>query len=221
MRRRAKDRNFEVNRSHYCEQLSAAFGADRFKVCTAHHVQVRTHRGKANHDIWFPISGGVKYQIGTSFKGVQLAQGIDVVIDAIRKADQGHRITLPLAKEAVDLIELAVLSRKIFAKEDHEAVFVDAGWKQGLAQIGCVHLKRVPIGIEVNAFSFPRHTKSIDEAEELAIEYGADWAPLARVYSDSKFAVDRMEKQYPGRLKWISRKRNHVVDQIANMRKRG
>ena len=208
-------------RPHYADAATAlvdAFGKQRVRINTEYHITVIATKGKENHDVWIPKSGGAKYRLAGA-RRPKVARHVADVISAIALVDGGHiKTDLTFAREAFDIAELVTDAQAAMPADQQEAVFVDAGWKDGIAQIGFVRLKRVPHGFDVSAASWPEVTKHAAAAEQSAIEHGASFAPNAVIYSDCQTMVEQMQGVYGERLVWLPRERNRAADRIANRR---
>lgn len=199
-------------------RLCESFPKHRVRVNSEFHLSILPVGNGQPHDIWLPRTGAVKYKLAGGRK-TREAKDVDAVVKAIVQSEtSGEKSDLTEAREARDLATLIAESTRNLPSDINEAVFVDAGWKNGIAQIGFVRLLRVENGIDLAAASWPERCESPQAAEMAAIEAGASFAPNAMIYSDCKVLVDQLDGEFQGWLRWLPRERNKAADQIANRR---
>lgn len=201
-------RNYEAA----AKMLAEAFSPEAVKVCSQYHIQVSTRGGK--HNVFSDKSGALKMQLHGKRHPKSYAS-VRAIITAIQSYDPKSS-DLSRIKSAVDLAEFIGVAKHYMPDGADCAVFVDAGWKDGIGNIAIVELRRMPLGIRVIAHSEFIETESSHTAEMQAIIEGLAFNTLATVFSDCKSAVD----SHPcDRVKWIPRERNKIADRIGNRRK--
>jgi hypothetical protein len=106
------------------------------------------------------------------------------------------------------------------ALNQQQAVFVDAGIKNGIAQIGAVLVSVDEHGIRTKAESYFAEAKGIHEAEALAVVLGASLTTRGDcpIYCDNDTVTNFVPVELKKRVKWIPRHKNKAADKIANMR---
>jgi len=120
-------------------------------------------------------------------------------------------------KVAVDLAEFIGTAKHLMPRETNCAVFVDAGWKDGIANIAIVEIMRQEHGVRVIAHSEHVPCESSHEAEKLAAYEGLLFNTSAIVFSDCQPLVNRLKD---ARLKWIPRRQNQIADKLGNRRRK-
>ena len=97
-----------------------------------------------------------------------------------------------------------------------DAIFTDAGFKEGRARIAAVKV----LGDEITAKSLKNvekvcDIKTIQDAEKAAIEYGLGLDADLIVYNDNKGACESFNSP---RVKWLPREHTKAPDKLASMR---
>jgi ribonuclease HI len=198
--------------------LHDGFGKDSVFVRSPHHIQVR-HKAKV-HNIWIDSAGVVKYKLADQAGRAEIAKSSRGLFEAI----QGHedaKSDLTEMRRALELSELIDSAKAALAGLSH-GIFVDAGIKDGQAQIGVVRVSFETDGEHVRAESRPVFAANSTEAEQTAIEYAIGWAdPDEVIFCDNQVAVRRVSKTHGNRIRWLPRQHNKAADRLANLRTKG
>lgn len=195
-------------------ELANHFGAAAVKVCSEYHVKV-TVDGAA-HNVYRNDAGLLKLQLQNGGRA-KCYSAIEHVIARISNFD-AKRTAFGRSKAALELAELVAVAKRRIPHDVSEAVFVDAGWKDGLAVVGFVHVQRGPLGFTVRAGSRPLKIRTIHAAELLAIKWGLIASRTATVFSDAHSAAAIWASRVGDRVKVIGRKENKAADKMANCR---
>ena len=199
--------------------LRENFDPDQVIVRSPHHVQVKQQTKL--HDVWIDSYNLVKYRLSGQSGRAVMARSAQALLGAIRGYDHNSSdlVNMRKALELSELIESAKAALPLSGLP--AAIFVDAGFKDGKAQIGVVEVLIDRDGEHVKAESHPCAAASNDEAERAAIDFALAWsAPQLIIFSDSQGAVARANKTHAGRVRWLPREQNKIADRLANMRKR-
>ncbi len=197
--------------------LGERFGKDHVLVRSPYHVQVV--QGPAIHNIWIDASCVVKYRLADQAGCAKMCSSANELLRVISGHDHSASdlTKMRTALELTDLIDSAKSALPLSGES--QAVFVDAGLKDGRAQFGVVQVAVEADGEHVRAESHPCVAKTSDAAEEAAIQYAITWAAAGTViFSDSKSAVDRARKRHGKRVRWLPRTQNKIADRVANLR---
>jgi hypothetical protein len=197
--------------------LRDAFGKDCVLVRSPHHVQVE-HNSK-RHDIWIDSAHAVKFKLAEQAGRATLASSSRELLAAI----MGHepaKTDLAEMRRALELSELIDSAKAALPFSGLKcAVFVDAGIKDGRAQIGVVRVSLEQDGEHVRAESHPVTASNSTEAEQKAIEFALGWAAMGdTIFCDNQVAVERARKTQGDRVRWLPRGQNEVADRVANLR---
>lgn len=188
---------------HFIRKLGDAFGAANVHIRTQYHVQVSSPRGF--HNIWHGNEGFKLQLVGQ--KAWQYSKP-SKIIDLIRKYQPADT---DLGRMEAALSLSALIKRAI--KENKVGVFVDAGWKNGMAKIAAIFVN----GDRITAESFVESHPDNTSAEVAAIRFGLQHfliKPPPIIFSDCKNAISIVG--HP-RVHWIQRD-NNVADKIGNLR---
>ena len=163
-------------------------------ICTEYHVQVPTKGGK--HDVWFSY------------------QGLKWRLFGDRRTYQGNALGLldklsNYQHEKTDLAWMTGLTAFIRKVTNKVGVFVDAGWKNGVAQIAIVK-SNGPGCAEI--ITHRVDAPSSTAAETMAVEMAFKRWPDSKVYTDCRHAANAAGAE------WIPRERNKMADSLGNMR---
>jgi hypothetical protein len=198
--------------------------ADAVILNSAYHIQVKD--GTKKHDVWVTVEGYVKFKLYGNARA-RFAHSAQGLIEAIR-SHKSHRSNVAKANEALRLSQLMRTSQAELPDGELEAVFVDAGWKDGLSTIAAVYVHRTQYGIEAISRVMPiGEVKDISLAEYYAIVLGAlvvrtvAESAYCPIYSDSQSVVRKAQNE-PGvgnQVRWLGREKNKAADRLANMRK--
>jgi hypothetical protein len=197
--------------------LRDAFGKDHVLVRSPHHVQVRCETKL--HNIWIDAANLVKFKLADQAGRAEVAGSSGQLLAAIRGHD--HTETdLAQMRRALELSELIDSAKAAMPLSGlSRAVFVDAGIKDGQAQIGVVRVSLEADGEHVRAESHPTRARNSNEAEQAAVEYALAWAgPDEVIFCDNRSAVDRARNVHGARVRWLSRNHNKAADRLANLR---
>lgn len=198
-------------------RLAELFGADSVTAFSEHHVRVLAPPNLI-FNVWLARDCLKAGRSGSA--KIEEFQSIDAVAKWIVK--QGSKPNdLTKAREALELFALVNVAKNLFAERpeaEASACYVDAGWKDGIAQNAIVRLRRSKFGVEVVAHSWPHEAASIQEAEENAIRYAAEEWKFDTIYSDCKPIVDRLRELFGDRIRWIPRELNKLADSLGNRR---
>lgn len=196
------------------------FGQQAVRVCTTHHVQVTLAGCK--HDLWFTDSGQVKYRLFGQGGGARVAGSLSQIIEGIeqhsvRDTDLGRMKEAWETAQAIDdaLVKLRELGLQ-------QAVFCDAGVKDGVAKMGWIWISKGPAGPSIAARVW-YGTQNINAAEREAVAEAltatTTAAPPPTIYSDSKHAVEyEGRRRNNDRVQWLPRHRNRAADRLVNLR---
>lgn len=203
--------------------LGNHFGRERVLVHSPYHIQI-TIAGADPHNVWINDCGVVSYKLGGSRGRARVASSGTVLFRELDKL--AVQTDLDHMREALSLTELIGRSErdlKGFCLQ--EAIFTDAGFKDGKARIGMVYIKQTPDGPVVKAQATPVDAANIHAAEALAIKAAMITFNSHRTiptFNDNKPEVERAQATYGSCVRWIGRGENKVADKLANMRgKRG
>jgi hypothetical protein len=197
--------------------LRDTFGKDNVLVRSPHHIQVEQER--ALHNVWIDSLNLVKYKLADQAGRAQIASTPEQLLQAIsgHDHDSSDLANMRQALELSKLIDSAKAALPLCGVS--RAVFVDAGSKDGQAQIGVVQVAIEPDGEHVRAESHPCAATGSNAAEQAAIQYAASWAgPDIFIFSDNRAAVERARKEHGDRVRWLPREQNRVADRVANLR---
>lgn len=194
-------------------ELAREFGATNVKVCSPYHLQVTCSGVK--HQV-YQSRGRLKVQLSGK-RSVTQHEHISGVIREIRQFNPEHT-DLSEMEAALTAGSLMSFGRRSIPASEGCAVFVDAGWKAGIANIAVVEIRRTILGCTVSCNSYPVRTASSSAAEQLAIAEGLAFNCFANVYSDNQPAVDKARASGEARVKWIPRSKNGVADKAGNRR---
>lgn len=188
--------------------LAERFGPERIVVRTAHHLQIKS--GDSFHDVWAPNEGPLKFRRAGCRK-VEVSK-LEKLADRL---GDGGESDLEQARHAVELTELIARAKR---SKLWPAVFVDAGWKDGIGQIAAVAIRNGQHGPSVAAQSYCRPCESSTIAEGKAASLGLSmgWDGCV-VYTDCAATAESAEFKARG-VKRLPRKDN-LADRIANRRK--
>jgi len=197
--------------------LSDTFGKENVVVCSPHHIQVQQPSGL--HNLWIDSRNIVKYKLADQAGKAHIASSAKRLLRAIGGHD-GERTDLVNMRRALELSELIDSAKNALPLCGvSRAVFVDAGVKDGRAQIGVVQVAMEADGEHVRAESHPCAATGSTGAEEAAIEHAVKWAdPDFPIFCDNQSAVERARKRHGDRIRWLPRKSNKVADRVANLR---
>jgi hypothetical protein len=192
------------------DKLSQLYGAN-VKVNNAYHIQVLSDKGP--HDIWVKKGGSIKFKRAGSpkiFEGISL-QGI------IQKIGSNKKTTVEKMRDMLSLAEIVAISEKA-VQTLGDAIFTDAGFKEGRARIAAVKVN----GDEIEAKSLKNvervyEIRCIQDAEKAAIEYGLSLDPDLIVYNDNKPVCEALNNP---RVKWLPRENLKAPDKLASMKGR-
>lgn len=197
---------------------------DSVIVNSAYHIQVKD--GSKKHDVWVTIEGYVKFKLYGNARA-RFAHSAQGLVEAI-KSHKAHRTNIAKANEALRLSQLLRTSQAELPLDELEAVFCDAGFKDGIGTAAAVYVHRTENGIEAISRVYPLgQVKDIAQAEYHAIVLGASLvrlvadSPLCPIYSDSQSVVRRAQNE-PGvgsQVRWLGRDKNKAADRLANMRR--
>lgn len=197
--------------------LCDTFGKDHVLVRSPHHIQVQQQ--SALHNIWIDSSHVVKYKLADQAGRAHVARSPQQLLQAVRRHshDVTDLVNMRKALELSELIDTAKAALPLCGVPS--AVFVDAGMKEGQAQIGVVQVSIEADGEYVRAESRPSVATQSHAAEDAAIEYAATWAaPELLIYCDNRSSVDRARAKHGDRIRWLPRGQNKVADRVANLR---
>jgi len=197
--------------------LSDTYGKDNVIVCSPHHIQIRQPSGL--HNIWIDSRNIVKYKLADQAGKAHVAASPQRLLRAIggHDGDSTDLVNMRKALELSELINSAKTALPLCGVS--HAVFVDAGVKDGRAQIGVVQVAIEADGEHVRAESHPCAATESTAAEEAAIEHAVAWAAAdLPIFCDNRSAVDRARKKHGDRIRWLPRKNNKVADRVANLR---
>jgi hypothetical protein len=197
--------------------LSDRFGKENVIVCSPHHVQVQQPSGL--HNLWIDSRNIVKYKLADQAGKAHVASSPQRLLRAIggHDSDSTDLVNMRKALELSELIDSAKTALPLCGVS--RAVFVDAGVKDGKAQIGVVQVQIEADGEHVRAESHPCVATDSTAAEEAAIEHAVTWAARdLPIFCDNQSAVERARKKHGDRIRWLPRKRNKAADRVANLR---
>jgi hypothetical protein len=193
-------------------QLKNIFGHEQIKICNEYHIQVNSPRGK--HNIWMTGNGTLKLQL-CGCRQVIAGLKISTLIKKIKQYSFTES-DLAMMEHALNLTKF--IQQSIVKKTN--GIFVDAGWKDGVAKIAVILI----IGDHVAAESYRIAAENSMQAELHAINFALNWKPFEfdgtiQIYTDCKAAIDWLCKngKRDPRIQWISREKNSA-DKIGNMR---
>ena len=187
-------------------RLIEKFGDD-VKIRTQYHVQVISPKGP--HDIWITQSGDLKFKAYGNREVEELSY--DVIMRRIEKY-MTQKSQLDMMREMFNVAKFIEHCEKA-SEQTGEAVFCDAGFKDGKARIAAVFVQS---NGTVDARSMMITAANITDAEEAAIELARAISPFATVYNDNQAAVARYQTD---RVKWLPREHTKIADHFANVRK--
>lgn len=214
------------------EKLIDVFGPDAIQIRTPHHIQVKCgHRMSTNpeghaielpnyHNIWITKDRKLKYLTYGKSGSSRRSPNINHLIDLLQKHNH-HHTDLARAKEAIDLARLVKQAQAAHNKQKiDQAWYVDAGWKNGIATIGAVYVKKTEHGTDVIAYSWTLPLPSSAEAEHEAIRRAHSRTHSVPIFSDSQSVVE-VAKAEGFDVHWIPRDQNKIADKIGNRRNAG
>lgn len=203
------------NTSEYvCKKLIEAFGAGPLKVCTEYHMQITLD--KLTHNLFRNELGVLKLQLHGKGR-CQVLNDMSAVINRLKQYD-ARESHVHRSRMALELAEMVSVAKRSMPPDMHEAVFVDAGWRDGIATVGFVHVRRHLHGFTVRAESRPVQIRTIHDAERLAVKFGARASATATVFCDNIAVVNMSQKKYGNRVRAIKRDNNKAADRINNRR---
>jgi ribonuclease HI len=197
--------------------LRDSFGQPSVLICSPHHLQVR--RETKLHNIWIDSGCLVKYRLADQAGKAEIAQSSQQLVAAIRghASDTSDLANMQRALELSELIDSAKAALPYSGLSC--AVFVDAGLRNGQAQIGIVRVSIEADGEHVRAESHPVIASNSTEAERSAIEFALQWAGQNDViFCDNQVAVDLARQTNGDRIRWLPRHQNKIADRVANLR---
>jgi hypothetical protein len=182
---------------------------DSVQVKSEYHIQVLSDKGP--NDIWVKKDGSLKFKKYGDNK-VHADISFDKLIRMIvsKKKTKVEQMT-----EMLDLATIVKSSEKA-SEVLGNAIFTDAGFKNGKARIATV----MTMGPEITAKSLKDIEKaheifSIQDAERVAITYGLMMDKKLTVYNDNKTVCESMDNP---RVKWLPREYLKAPDKLANLR---
>lgn len=200
---------------HLIGILCSKFGKHNVFVRTPYHIQVQWQSVK--HDIWITDTGSIKYKLfgqrksrGTDGSHKNINRLISVI-----ESYKSENTDLGMMQDAYKLSALIGEFQSLALNNQiRDAVFVDAGWKNGESKIAAVRISDTCVSATIKK----RTDNNIFVAEEAAIHLGlsmSDHDPDIIIYSDCYDAVLRVGLS---NVKWMSRTKNQVADKMANLR---
>jgi len=167
-------------------------------VRNQHHIQIPCLPKGKFHDVWIG-KAGLKWML----HGNQISQ-TGSPAELLRMLDAYH-------PEQTDLAWMSSLTAMLTKHAGRVGVFVDAGWKDGVAKACFVRFH--PDGdteILIRTFDSP----SSHDAEVTAIKIAVERCPGEAIHSDCQSAVEVVG--HPA--VWIPREKNKVADRLGNRR---
>lgn len=195
--------------SKFIEQLAQQFGKDKIKICSPHHVQVRSPNGQP-HNIWPLASGQFRLQLaGHRKSSICGCKRMLAKISAYMPLESD----LAQMNRALEVVE--VIRRAAAIKRD--CIFADAGFRDGKAKYAIIMVHGEKVCAESNTFPCPDVNTAEIVAINRAIMMRTELKVNLTVFSDSRTAVDHARQSGHQNVEWIPRERN-VSDKIGNMR---
>lgn len=197
-------------------KLCEAFGKERIIVNGQYHLSILCEGGK--HEVYFSKDCLKLHLHGE--RGIEQVQSLTSLIRAVKSHDP-HASDLHAMKAAVDLAQLVVDAKRNLG-ELRQAVYVDAGWKDGMAEIAAVFVTQDTHGPRVIAQSYMEPMESSEQAERFAVRFGDVLANeqtrlACPIFTDCQSIVANFRNEgYDVRC--LSREKNRVADKLANMR---
>lgn len=186
--------------------LTASFGKDKVRVCSAHHIQVTSPKGP--HNVWPKGGGGIRLQLAGNRRSKEYRR-LKQVIEAIKNytPDQSEQVQM---ERVVELS--AVVSRATDLKKD--CIYADAGFKNQVGKYAIVLVMGDRVLAESNTFLATDPLMAEKVAIGKAVLMRNRECTSLPIYSDCKVAVEQSDHK---NLHWISRD-NNPSDQIGNLR---
>ncbi len=199
-----------VNANSIGKILAETFGQDAVRVCSTHHLQVKFG---GLHNVYLNASGKITLH-RNGMRRARPVRGINQLIEQIQLHDSANT-DLAHVKELLDLAKFIGFAKTALPNGLDCGVFVDAGWKDGIASIAIVEIRRDQLGLSQIAQSWHERTANSHDAEIRAIEEGLRFNSIVTVFSDCQNAVLKINSN---RVVWIPREQNKLADKLGNMR---
>ncbi len=195
--------------NYFVNQFTTMFGEGNVVKKTEYHIQLCVNG--IWHQFYINKFGKTKLHI----QGERFAR--DLRFKDMESVLRNYKLSPAIirAKVVTDLSHFIKYAQTSIHEEEDCAIFVDAGFKDGLGQVAIVEVRRGTLGIEVVAHSKPIQVESAYEAEKTAVQEGLDFNLIANVYTDCQSLIS-MDK----RVIWIPREQNKVADKLSHKRTR-
>jgi hypothetical protein len=165
-------------------------------VRTEFHLQIPTTGG--HHDIWFSLRDGLKWRLYGDRKTTHGdASDLYGFLDRYNPVE-------------TDLGWMRSLTAFIAKIEGYRGIFVDAGWKEGVAKAAIVKVLK---NGDMEIFTYQFHCSSSHLGEMEAINKAKTKWPGETIYSDCQGAAHATSG-----VQWIPRRRNQLADALGNRR---
>jgi len=197
-----------MNTERVVKKLAHLYG-ERVEVRSAYHIQVLSDKGP--HDVWVKKDRTIKFRSAgdnTIHEDISFEKIVKMI-------GSSKKTKVEKMKEMLDIAAVVGVSEKA-AEFIGDAIFTDAGFKNGKARIAAVMVKEGEIQAKcLKDAQKAQVINNIQDAERLAIIYGLRMDKKLTVYNDNKSVCEAMN--HP-RVKWLSRDLLKAPDKLANMR---
>lgn len=205
----------KVKKEGLVAKLVQQYGEDAVRVNSQYHVQVAAKEG-GWHDIWFNQWNEKKIRLHgnrTIYPNSSNQNILNILSGHV--ASKTNLAAMHVAKD------MGAKFRKVFRAAELDklatAVYVDAGWKEGVARISAVFLADGGDTVEAKVITI--NTKDSNEAEARAVDLGSVLRPDpgVRIFTDCQSVADTTPVP---NVKWIPREDNKMADNLSSTRNR-